>query len=68
MAIRKPRLTKKRADGLFVAIGLLQGSLFEYEPGEDGRDELVTAIKYLNDLWCWYQEKHDWPHLNRGGE
>ena len=68
MARRKPRLTKKRADGLFRAIALLEGSLFEYEPDEPRRAEVVTAIEYLQDLWCWYQDKHGWPQLNQGGE
>lgn len=68
MARRKPRLTKKRADGLHVAVGLLEGWLVEFSHDEDDREELSTAIDYLNDLWCWYQDKHDWPHLNEGGE
>tara|TARA_R100000315_G_scaffold54772_1_gene28723 strand:- start:32 stop:238 length:207 start_codon:yes stop_codon:yes gene_type:complete len=68
MGIRKPRLTKKRADGMYVAIGLLEGCLVDFEPGEDDREELMTAIEYLRDLWGWYQDKHDWPHLNEGGE
>ena len=59
MAKRKPRLTKKRVDGLLTITGLIDGQIGDFNRDEPEYEALVTANEYLMDLYRWYYAKHD---------
>jgi len=55
--MRKPRLTKKRVDGLFIITGLVGGQFGDFESGDPDYEEVLTAHEYLMDLYRWYYAK-----------